>query len=148
MPAIIAPPMAQKMGSRLVMKTLYAGVAIAFALGPLSASVAENQLPPTTVTAPKPNAVKRTQNPAPSHRPDNMDAALPERPDPETPNIRARDWNAPGMLNLHYMTEAQFDAFKAAHPTVAFYGRCFAGQDPDPNIRASFLRRVPHGCGG
>jgi hypothetical protein len=83
-----------------------------------------------------------------SRAPTGTDASLPDRPDPETPNVRARDWNAPGVMNLNYMTEAQFVAFKAAHPTAVFYGRCFAGQDPDPNIRAFFLRRVPFGCGG
>jgi hypothetical protein len=46
------------------------------------------------------------------------------------------------------MTEAQFVAFQAAHPTAVFWGRCYAGQDPDINIRAFPRRRVPFGCGG
>jgi hypothetical protein len=49
---------------------------------------------------------------------------------------------------LNDMTEAQFVAFQAAHPTAVFWGRCYAGQDPDINIRAFPRRRVPFGCGG
>jgi hypothetical protein len=49
---------------------------------------------------------------------------------------------------LNDMTEAQFVAFQAAHPTAVFWGRCYAGQDPDINTGAFLRRRVPFGCGG
>ena len=131
------------------MKSIAFVAAVALALSPLSLALAQNQLPPTTVTAPKPKpkppVVARQVSRAPVV---NNDSILPDRPDPETPHVRAHDWNAPGVMNLNYMTEAQFVAFQAAHPTAVFYGRCFAGQDPDPNIRAFFRRRVPFGCGG
>ena len=117
-------------------------------LSPVLAARAQNQLPATIITAPKPKPRAPVVNRVTSRAPTGTDASLPDRLDPETPNVRARDWNAPGVMNLNYMTEAQFVAFKAAHPTAVFYGRCFAGQDPDPNIRAFFLRRVPFGCGG
>ena len=131
------------------MKSVAFVAAAALALAPVSLALAQNQLPPTTVTAPKPKPKPRVVNRQVSRAPiANNGSVLPDHPDPETPHVRARDWNAPGVMNLYYMTEAQFEAFKAAHPTAAFYGRCFAGQDPDLNIRASFLRRVPFGCWG
>jgi hypothetical protein len=131
------------------MKSIAFVAAAALALSPLSRALAQNQLPPTTVTAPKPKPKPPvTMRGEPSRSTIDSALVLPDHPDPETPKVRAHDWNAPGVLNLHYMTEAQFVAFQAAHPTAVFYGRCFAGQDPDLNIRASFRRRVPFGCGG
>jgi hypothetical protein len=126
---------------------IVAAVAMAMPV-PAFVALAQTRLPTTIVVAPKsrpkPAVVTRV---APSQS--TVDSAgLPIHPDPETPHVRARDWNAPGVMNLNYMTEAQFVAFQAAHPTAVFYGRCFAGQDPDPNIRAFFRRRVPFGCGG
>jgi hypothetical protein len=131
------------------MKSVAFVAAVALTLSPLSLALAQNQLPQTTVTAPKPKPTPPVVNRQESRAPAGTSSSiLPDHPDPETPNVRARDWNAPGVMNLNYMTEAQFDAFKAAHPTTAFYGRCYAGQDPDPNIRAFMLRHVPHGCKG
>ena len=115
------------------------------ALSPVSTARAQTQLPTTTVVAPKP---KPRAADATRAAPINPASILPEHPDPETPRVRARDWNAPGVMNLNYMTEAQFVAFQAAHPTAVFWGRCYAGQDPDLNIRAFLRRRVPFGCGG
>jgi len=126
------------------MKSVVFIATAALALSPLSLALAENQLPTTTVTAPKRKPPIR----APATTTVDSSSVLPDHPDPETPKVRARDWNAPGVMNLNYMTEAQFVAFQAAHPTAVFYGRCFAGQDPDPNIRAFFRRKVPFGCGG
>ena len=118
------------------------------ALLPVSVAQAEIQLPATNIAAPKPKPKPAVITRAAPTRSTVDPAGLPVHPDPETPHVRARDWNAPGVMNLNYMTEAQFVAFQAAHPTAVFYGRCFAGQDPDPNIRAFFRRRVPFGCGG
>jgi len=131
------------------MKSIAFLAAAALALSPHSVAFAQNQLPTTTVTAPKPKPKPPIVTHAePSRSRTDSVSVLPDHPDPETPKVRARDWNAPGVMNLNYMTEAQFVAFQAAHPTAVFYGRCFAGQDPDPNIRAFFRRRVPFGCGG
>jgi len=130
------------------MKSVIVVAAAMAALSPVSAALAQTRLPTTIVVAPKskpkPAVVARAAPPQSTLDP----AGLPVHPDPETPHVRARDWNAPGVMNLNYMTETQFVAFQAAHPTAVFYGRCFAGQDPDPNIRAFFRRRVPFGCGG
>jgi hypothetical protein len=126
------------------MKSALFAAAAMLALSPVTTALAQNQLPTTNVAAPKPKprVVTRT---APERN--GIDAAgIPIHPDPETPHVRAHDWNAPGVLNLHYMTDAQFVAFQAAHPTAVFWGRCYAGQDPDPNIRAFLRRRVPIWC--
>jgi hypothetical protein len=119
-----------------------AGTIIAVSLStPLAA---QNLLPATTVTAPKskpPRAVRRqVSTPA--------DPLLPVHPDPNS-KVAARAWNAPGVLNLQYMTDAQFAEFQRAHPTATFFGRCYMGQDPDPNIRFT-MRRIQFGinCGG
>ena len=127
------------------MKSAIVVAAAMLALSPVLTARAQNQLPATNVTAPrlKPRAPIATRA-----APTNSASILPEHPDPETPRVRAKDWNAPGVLNLNYMTEAQFVAFQAAHPTAVFWGRCYAGQDPDLNIRAFLRRRVPFGCGG
>jgi hypothetical protein len=124
------------------------GTACLVALLPFSNASAQNQLPTTIVTTtskpkPKPPRVNR-----PERRDNDQVSVLPLHPDPETPKVRAKDWNAPGVLNLNYMTEAQFVAFQAAHPTAVFFGRCYAGQDPDINIRAFLRRRIPFGCAG
>jgi hypothetical protein len=124
------------------MKAALFAAAAMLALSPVSAGLAQTQLPTTHITAPKPKPKPVVGiRAAPSQR--GIDSAgLPIHPDPETPHVRARDWNAPGVMNLEYMTDTQFAAFQAAHPTAVFVGRCYTGQDPDPNIRASF-RRTP-----
>lgn len=52
-----------------------------------------------------------------------------------------RDWAAAGTANTHAMSEAQFAAFRARHPTAIFEGRCYLGQDPDAVVRSSLRRR-------
>jgi len=122
------------------MKTALLVAAGMLALAPVSLALAQNQLPSTSVTAPKPVA-KPAARPRVTARVERSQGAtypgsvLPVHPDPTMPNVRGKDWNAPGVLNLNHMTDAQFAAFQAAHPTAAFFGRCYAGQDPDPNIR-------------
>jgi hypothetical protein len=111
------------------------------ALSPTAAALAQNQLPATNITQPKPRTEIITHG-APPRSTTNSASILPDHPDPSTPHVRARDWNAPGVMNLEYMTDVQFAAFQAAHPTAVFVGRCYTGQDPDPNIRATF-RRTP-----
>ena len=117
-----------------------------------SLASAQNQLPTTNVTAPKrvhPPAATQTQSAGIQTR-GGMDAArnsepiLPVTPDPTQPNLKSRDWNAPGMANLHYMTDAQFAAFESAHPSAVFVNRCFIGQDPDIAIRTR-MRAHPRG---
>jgi hypothetical protein len=131
------------------MKSVLFAAAAMLALSPVSSVIAQTQLPATNVTAPKPKPRPMVNVPtAPSRSTTNSASIVPDRPDPETPHVRARDWNAPGVMNLNYMTEAQFVAFQAMHPTAVFYGRCFAGQDPDLNIRATFRRHPPFGCWG
>ena len=131
------------------MKSAWVVAAAIAALSPVSLALAQNQLPTTNVTQPKPAAKPATvTHAAPSRSTTNSASIVPDRPDPETPHVRARDWNAPGVMNLNYMTEAQFAEFQKMHPTTVFYGRCYAGQDPDLNIRATFRRHPPHGCWG
>jgi hypothetical protein len=120
--------------------------AAALVLSPPSLSLAQNQLPTTTVTSPKRKPKPPTPAPSPPRTNTDTASVLPVHPDPESPKVRARDWNAPGVMNLYYMTDAQFAAFQAAHPTAVFWGRCYAGQDPDPNIRAFLRRKIPLGC--
>jgi len=128
------------------MKSTWVAATAILALSPLSTALAQNQLPATIINQPKPKPAIVAHA---ARSRSTVDATgLPIYPDPETPHVRARDWNAPGVMNLNYMTDAQFAAFQAAHPTTVFYGRCYAGQDPDPNIRAFFRRHVPHGCWG
>jgi len=119
-----------------------AGMIIAVSLG--SPLAAQNLLPATMVTAPKskPARAVRGQVSAP------VDPLLPVHPDPNS-KVAARAWNAPGVLNLQYMTDAQFAEFQRAHPTATFFGRCYMGQDPDPNIRFT-MRKIQFGinCGG
>jgi hypothetical protein len=119
-----------------------AGIVIAVSLS--SPLAAQNLLPPTTVTAPKSKPARTV------HRQVNApaDPLLPNHPDPDS-KVGARAWNAPGVLNLQHMTDAQFAEFQRAHPTATFFGRCYMGQDPDPNIRFT-MRRIQFGinCGG
>jgi hypothetical protein len=130
------------------MKSALVVAAAMLALSPASLALAQNQLPVTYVTAPKPKPKPAVVPRVATSRSAVDSTGLPVYPDPETPHVRARDWNAPGVMNLNYMTEAQFVAFQAAHPTAVFYGRCYAGQDPDLNIRATFRRHPPFGCWG
>jgi hypothetical protein len=115
------------------------------AMSPGSVALAQNALPATNVTAPKPNPKPKVTVPtrAAPTRSDVDAAGLPTHPDP-TSKVRAHDWNAPGVLDLGYMTDAQFATFQAAHPTATFFGRCYMGQDPDPNIRFN-MRRIQFG---
>jgi hypothetical protein len=129
------------------MKSVWVAATAMLALLPIATALAQNQLPTTNITQPKPRTEIITHG-APSRSTTNSASIVPDRPDPETPHVRARDWNAPGVMNLNYMTEAQFVAFQAMHPTAVFYGRCYAGQDPDLNIRATFRRHPPFGCWG
>src|SRR5207248_5065508 len=106
------------------MKSALIVAAAALALSQGSGAFAETQLPTTIVAAPKPKPRPQVETrAAPSRSTTDAASILPVRPDPETPHVRARDWNAPGMLNLHYMTDAQFVAFQAAHPTAVFWVR-------------------------
>lgn len=111
-------------------------------LSPLALAVAQTQLPPTTVTAPKP-AAHPVVTVTPADRPamwgQGLPSAMPIYPDPNVA-VRAKDWNAPGVINLHYMTDAQFAAFEAAHPTAVIINRCYVGQDPDAQIRSQMRR--------
>jgi len=111
---------------------------------------AQTRLPTTIVAAPKERPVRTppASHPALAPKPAIADSrsGLSAHPDPAYPKIHVHDWNAPGMLNLHYMSDVQFAAFKAMHPTTAFYGRCYAGQDPDENIRAWLRSRLPIWC--
>src|SRR5262249_12629436 len=121
------------------MKPALIAAATLLALAPLSLSFAQNSLPTTRVTAPKPVVRPAAYVPVPSSgnytansNPTNPNAVI----DPTTPNVRAGDWNAPGAVNLHYMTDAQFAAFETAHPTAVIVSRCYIGQDPDLQIRS------------
>src|SRR5205807_4205148 len=100
-----------------------------------SLAVAQNQLPPTTVTSPKIKPMS-TSSYVPVTGNGNLDANLNPNAsiDPTMPKVRARDWNAPGVANLHYMTERQFAEFQRIHPTAVMPNRCYIGQDPDINI--------------
>jgi hypothetical protein len=142
-PAIAERCRRNKRRGAIKMRAVWVTAAAILALSPISLALAETQLPTTIVTAskPKPARAAVVTRTAPS-RSTSSAAILPDHPDPSTPHVRARDWNAPGVMNLEYMTDVQFAAFQAAHPTAVFVGRCYTGQDPDPNIRASF-RRTP-----
>jgi len=135
------PPIARLKWRRGMKFALIAGLGIAVSLS--SPLAAQNALPATTVTAPKPKPARtvRRQVIAPA------DPLLPVHPDPNS-KVGARAWNAPGVLNLQYMTDAQFAEFQRAHPTAQFFGRCYMGQDPDPNIRFT-MNRIQYGtpCG-
>ena|SRR5947209_2378174 len=102
-------------------------------------SEAQNQLPTTVVSSPKRKPKIAVVTRPPPRRGALDSAGVPVHPDPNS-GVRGRDWNAPGVLNLGYMTDAQFAAFQAAHPTATFWGRCFMGQDPDPAIRFNMKR--------
>jgi hypothetical protein len=113
------------------------GVILAVSLS--SPLVAQTVLPTTTITAPKPKPHRAVQGPVSIP----AGSILPEHPDPNS-KVGARAWNAPGVLNLDHMTDAQFAEFQRAHPTATFFGRCYMGQDPDPNIRFT-MRRIQFG---
>jgi hypothetical protein len=112
------------------------------ALSPLTFAVAQSQLPATTITAPKPAAHPVVAS-IPADRPAMWGQGLPSAmavyPDPNV-HVRAKDWNALGVLNLHFMTDAQFAAFEAAHPNAVIVNRCFLGEDPDLQIRSQMRR--------
>jgi hypothetical protein len=38
------------------------------------------------------------------------------------------------------MSDGEFQAFQARHPTAVYIGRCYSGMDPDPNIRTQLFR--------
>ena len=56
----------------------------------------------------------------------------------------------PGTSNAEQnMSDAEFQAFQARHPTAVYIGRCYNGTDPDPNIRTQLLRSgFANGCSG
>ena len=131
-------------------------VAIALvALAPLTAAFAQNQLPTTNVRPAKPRIVAPTRiaPTPPIGSPDSHISAADAQKhftyDPsvhyQSPQqVKPGDWNAPGVLDLSRMTEAEFHAFQWAHPTAVFWGRCYMGQDPDISIR-HVMRRIQVG---
>jgi hypothetical protein len=80
-------------------------MAMLMVLSPVETVHAETQLPATDVAAPKPKPRTAVVNRVTSHAPASNDTGLPDRPDPNS-KVRARDWNAPGVLNLEYMSDA------------------------------------------
>jgi hypothetical protein len=47
----------------------------------------------------------------------------------------------PGATNAERnLSDAEFQAFQARHPSAVYVGRCYAGMDPDPNIRTQLAR--------
>lgn len=141
------------------MKTALLMATTLVAVSALSQAFAQNRLPPTTVRPPAVRPVT-THNiqPAPVYNPvpssGYVDAnANPLNPnaviDPTTPNVRSGDWNAPGAVNLHYMTDTQFAAFETAHPSAVIVNRCYLGQDPDVQIRSKMRSTLSRSiCGG
>jgi hypothetical protein len=134
------------------MKTPLMLAAALVALAPLTTALAQNELPTTNVRPPK--ARVAVPMGAPDAHISAADAQKPFTYDPSVPyqpptRVRPGDWNAPGMLDLSYMTEAEFRTFRGAHPTAAFFGRCYMGQDPDGLIRVE-MRKMQRGinCGG
>ena len=125
--------------------------AVLVALAPLTAAFAQNQLPTTNVRPAKPRitAPTRVAPTPPIGSPDSHISAADAQKhftyDPSVhyqppQQVKPGDWNAPGVLNLNYMTEAEFHAFQWAHPTAVFFGRCYLGQDPDLATRSSLRR--------
>jgi len=137
--------------------TLMSAAAL-IALAPVSLALAQNQLPTTNVTAPKPKAHPVITAPtqpsaaAPTGAPDaHISGADAQKHFTYDPSVHSRDWNAPGVLNLSQMTEAQFAAFEMRHPTAVIINRCYIGQDPDLQIRARirmYARPYASWCGG
>jgi hypothetical protein len=133
---------------------LVAAAVVALSSAPLA--LAQNSLPTTTVTAPKPpvHPVITTRAPAPAaplsnpvtRGQMNTMPPVPLYPDPNF-NVRAKDWNAPGGINLHYMTDEQFAQFEMLHPTAVIINRCYIGQDPDLQVRSQ-LRKAYGGVKG
>lgn len=122
------------------------------ALVPLTTALAQNQLPTTNVRPPKP--VVTAPVGAPDSHISGADAQKHFTYDPSVlyqppTRVKPGDWNAPGTLDLSYMSEAEFVSFRRAHPTSEFWGRCFMGQDPDPLIRNG-MRKIQRGaaCAG
>ena len=138
------------------MKSALIAAAVLTALSPVSLALAQNNLPTTTVTAPKPKARHVVTAPTPSDTragltatatglaptspigsPDShLSAADAQKHFTYDPSVNSKDWNATAAINLHTMTDAQFAAFEMRHPTAVFIDRCFVGQDPDLAIRS------------
>jgi hypothetical protein len=138
-----------------------AAAVIAFSSGQLA--LAQNKLPTTTVTAPKPKARPVVTAPtkpitgtpsasAPIGAPDaQIGAADAQKHFTYDPSVHSKDWNAPGVVNVSRMTDAEFAAFEMRHPTAVFLARCYLGQDPDLQIRARirmYARPYASWCGG
>jgi hypothetical protein len=145
------------------MKPASVAAAAVIALTSAQLALAQNRLPPTNVTAPKPKAHPVVTAPtkpvtgtasaaAPIGAPDaHISAADAQKHFTYDPSVHSKDWNAPGIVNLHYMTEAQFAAFEMRHPTAVIIDRCYVGQDPDLQIRSRirmYARPWASWCGG
>jgi len=137
--------------------TLMSAAAL-IALAPVSLALAQNTLPTTNVTAPKPRAHPVVTAPtqprvaAPTGAPDaQIGAADAQKHFTYDPSVHSKDWNAPGVVNVSRMTDAEFAAFEMRHPTAVFVNRCYLGQDPDLQIRAKirmYNRHYASWCGG
>src|SRR5205809_5360074 len=104
------PPIMRLNGRRGMKFALIAGLGIAASLS--SPLAAQNALPATTVTAPKSKPVRIV------HR--QINAPAGSLAPASTGNVSTRAWNAPGVLNLQGMSDAQFAEFQRAHPTAQF----------------------------
>src|SRR5260221_263525 len=91
-----------------------------------STALAQQTLPTTDVrSAPKPRPVV--------HRTIVRPAGVPTL----SPLVSV----VPGTSNAEQnMSDGQFQAYQAAHPTAVYIGRCYSGMDPDPNIRTQLFR--------
>ena len=146
------------------MKPALIAAAAVIVLTSAQLALAQNNLPTTNVTAPKPKAHPVVTAPtkpatgtasaaAPIGAPDaHISAADAQKHFTYDPSVNSKDWNAPAVLNLHNMTDAQFAAFEMRHPTAVFVNRCYIGQDPDLQIRSHMRAhaggRLMSWCGG
>jgi hypothetical protein len=114
-------------------------VAALFAILPLSFATAQNQLPTTTVRPPKPPIGAPDSHLAAEQAQQHFtrDPSVPyTTPGPVQPN----DWNAPAVMNLRDLSDAQFAQFQAAHPTAVIINRCYVGQDPSLHVRSQMRK--------
>jgi hypothetical protein len=100
-----------------------------------SSALAQQTLPTTDVrSAPKPRPV--------AHRTIVRPAGVPTL----SPLAAVVPGASTAELN---MSDGEFQAFQARHPTAVYIGRCYNGTDPDPNIRTQLLRSgFANGCSG
>ena len=132
--------------------------AVLIALAPVSLALAQTRLPTSIVTAPKPKAHPVVTAPTrvaptpPIGSPDSqISAADAQKHFTYDPSVHSKDWNAPGVVNVMRMSEAEFAAFEMRHPTAVFINRCYLGQDPNLQIRARirmYSRPWASWCGG